>query len=56
MKLMHEAHGGMGHGKRCGRHHGKGMPTFEDIDTNGDGCISPAEFDAHHAPKGGTAE
>ena len=55
MKAMHEAHGGMGHGKRC-KHHGKGMPTFEDIDSDGDGCISPAEFDAHHAPKGGTAE
>jgi hypothetical protein len=22
---------------------------FEDIDKDGDGCISPAEFDAHHA-------
>jgi hypothetical protein len=56
MKLMHEAHGGMGHGKRCGMHHGKGMPTFEDIDTDGDGCISPAEFDAHHAGYQGQSE
>ena len=49
MKAMHEAHGGMGHGKHRCKHHGQGMPTFEDIDTDGDGCISPAEFDAHHA-------
>jgi hypothetical protein len=31
-----------------GRHDG-GMMRFEDIDKDGDGCISPAEFDAHHA-------
>jgi Ca2+-binding EF-hand superfamily protein len=49
MKVMHEAHGEMGHDKRCGMHRGKGMPAFQDVDTDGDGCISPAEFDAHHA-------
>lgn len=29
--------------------HAGNMPTFEDIDTDSDGSISPAEFDAHHA-------
>ena len=51
MKAMHEAHGGMAGGAGMGmhhRHHG-GMMRFEDIDKDGDGCISPAEFDAHHA-------
>jgi Ca2+-binding EF-hand superfamily protein len=52
-KAMHEAHGGphggKHHGHRCPMHHGGKMPTFEDIDTDGDGCISPAEFNAHHA-------
>lgn len=57
MKKMHEAHGGMGmqggngehHGMHHDKHGGHEMSTFEDIDTDGDGCISPAEFDAHHA-------
>jgi hypothetical protein len=53
MKAMHGAHAGMGGGKPGGKHHGMhhghGMPTFADIDTDGDGCISPEEFDAHHA-------
>jgi hypothetical protein len=25
------------------------MPTFADIDTSGDGCISPEEFAEHQA-------
>lgn len=50
MRAMHEAHGSKGHGKPCGMHRGKKMHAFEDLDTDGDGCISPAEFDAHHAP------
>jgi len=53
MKSMHEAHGGMAGGAGMGAHHGmhKGgkMPTFEDIDLDGNGCISPEEFDKHHA-------
>lgn len=46
MKAMHEAHDGKGmhHG-----HHGGGMMRFEDIDLDGDGCISPEEFAKHHA-------
>ena len=56
MKAMHEAHGGQGHGKPCGMQHGKKRHAFEDLDTDGDGCISPAEFDAHHAPKDAPAE
>ena len=53
MKSMHEAHAGMAGGAGMGMHHGmhKGtnMPTFEDIDLDGNGCISPEEFDKHHA-------
>ena len=49
MKAMHETHGGKHGGHRCPMQHGGKMPAFEDIDTDGDGCISPAEFDAHHA-------
>jgi hypothetical protein len=58
MKSMHDAHEGMGmgHGKGRGEHHGGHMPAFSDIDTNGDGCISPDEFDAHHAAYGKKAQ
>jgi hypothetical protein len=51
MKAMHEQHGGPGQGgmHHGGMHHGKKMPTFEDIDLDGNGCISPEEFDRHHA-------
>jgi len=28
---------------------GRKMPTFADIDTNGDGCISADEFAEHQA-------
>ncbi len=64
-------HGKAGHGKgkhhcrKCqkkmkqkkemaGHAHGK-MPTFEDIDTDGDGSISPGEFAAHQAEHHGKA-
>jgi len=46
MKAAHGAHGmsqGMGHGM------GMKMPTFSDLDTNGDGCIDADEFAAHQA-------
>ena len=45
-KAMHEAGGHKCHG---GMHHGMRMPTFEDIDLDDDGCISPEEFAKHHA-------
>jgi hypothetical protein len=47
MKAMHEAHGGTG--MHHGMHKGMKLPTFEDIDLDGDGCISPEEFNKHHA-------
>ena len=42
---MHGVH----HGK--GMHHGMGMkmPTFDDLDLDGDGCIDADEFARHHA-------
>lgn len=45
-KVMHETHGGKG--MHHGNHGGGGM-RFEDIDLDGDGCISPEEFAKHHA-------
>jgi hypothetical protein len=47
MKAMHEAHAGKG--MHHGMKHGMKLPTFEDIDLDGNGCISPEEFDKHHA-------
>ena len=47
MKAMHEEHGGMG--MHHGMHKGMKLPTFEDIDLDGDGCISSEEFNKHHA-------
>jgi len=44
-KGMHKGHG-KGHGGMHGR---KAHASFEDIDSNGDGCIDKAELDAHHA-------
>jgi hypothetical protein len=32
-----------------GMHQGMKVPTFEDLDLDGDGCISPEEFAKHHA-------
>lgn len=52
MNAMHKTHASGGHGKPCGGHHGEGAHAFADVDTDGDGCISPAEFDAHHAGYG----
>lgn len=50
MKAAHSAHG-MGHGMGHGMNHEMGMkmPSFSDIDTNGDGCIDADEFAAHQA-------
>ena len=36
-----------GSGKGHVKGHGGGMPSFQDIDTDGDGRISEAEFEAH---------
>ena len=47
MQDMHEAHGGKG--MHHGMHEGMKLPTFEDIDLDGSGCISREEFDQHHA-------
>jgi len=57
MKAMRGQHEGMGGCGGKGMHKGKGMsmPGFADIDTNGDGCISPEEFAEHqasHHPRG----
>lgn len=50
MKVMHEKHGGHGAGGQ-GMHGGKGMkmPTFTDLDLDGDGCINADEFAKHQA-------
>ena len=56
-KAMHEkmaaAHGG-GMGMHLGG--GKGMPTFEQLDLNGDGCIDADEFAKHQAERHGAAQ
>lgn len=52
MKAMREKHGGQGHGKgKGGKGHGAGhnMPTFEDLDLDGDGCVNADEFAKHQA-------
>ena len=49
MKAMRAEHSGSGQGKGMGKGKGKGMPSFADLDTNGDGCISAEEFAAHQA-------
>lgn len=51
---MHDVHASgedMGH---C-MHHGKGMrmPTFSDLDLDGDGCINAEEFAVHQAERHG---
>jgi len=55
-KAMHARHGkGGGHGMRQGQYHGKGMkmPTFDDLDLDGDGCINSDEFAKHQAERHG---
>lgn len=52
MKAMREKHGGKGHEKgKGGKGHGAGhkMPSFEDLDLDGDGCINAEEFAKHQA-------
>ena len=46
---MREAHGGMG--RHHGMHQGKGMkmPTFADLDLDGNGCVDAEEFARHQA-------
>jgi Ca2+-binding EF-hand superfamily protein len=46
------------HGKGKGMHHGKGMkmPTFQDLDLNGDGCIDADEFAKHQAEMHGRTQ
>jgi hypothetical protein len=46
-KAMQEAH--KGQGMHRGMHQGMKVPTFEGLDLDGDGCISPEEFAKHHA-------
>jgi hypothetical protein len=53
-KAMHEKMAAA-HGGGMGMHHGggKGMPTFEQLDLNGDGCIDADEFAKHQAERHG---
>ena len=59
MAEMREAHGDSSrHGHHAGQacpHHGKHRASFEDLDTDGNGCISPEEFEAHHSAMGKSA-
>lgn len=51
MKAMKGAQGGkgMGMGMQHGKHGGMKMPSFGDLDLNGDGCIDADEFAKHQA-------
>jgi len=51
MREMHKS--GEGHGQQG--YHGKGMkmPTFGDLDLDGDGCINAEEFAVHQAERHG---
>ncbi len=59
MKMMREeGHGrGPGHGEGHGHGPGRPMPTFGDLDLDGNGCIDAEEFATHqaeyHGRKGG---
>lgn len=63
IKAMHEQfmQGSIPPGGGKGMHHGMGhqMPTFADLDLNGDGCINAEEFAkhqaSHHAQRHGQA-
>jgi Ca2+-binding EF-hand superfamily protein len=48
-KAMREAHASKGYGPGHGMHKGMKMPTFEDLDLDGNGCISAEEFAKHQA-------
>ncbi len=55
-KAMHAQRGkGDGKGMHKGQQHGKGMkmPTFGDLDLDGDGCINAEEFAKHQAERHG---
>jgi len=56
-KAMQGQHGKDG-GHGMGMHHGKGMnmPTFMDLDLNGDGCIDADEFAKHQAERHGKSQ
>jgi hypothetical protein len=47
MKAMREEHPGMGEG--MGMHKGMKMPTFGDLDLDGNGCINAEELAKHQA-------
>ena len=51
MKAMREKHSGHGHGKGQGKGagHGHKVPTFSDLDLDGNGCIDSDEFAQHQA-------
>ena len=49
MAKMREQHGGKGQGKGMGHGKGKKMPSFTDLDLDGNGCIDADEFARHQA-------
>ena len=49
MKKMKQQYGGQGKGKGMHGGHGMNMPTFSDLDLDGDGCINAEEFAKHQA-------
>ena len=51
MKVMKEKHGAHGGQGGPGMHHGQGMkmPSFGDLDLDGNGCIDAEEFAKHQA-------
>lgn len=49
MKKMKKQYGGQGAGKGMHGGHGMKMPTFSDLDLDGDGCINAEEFAKHQA-------
>jgi hypothetical protein len=49
MRARHAESGQAGGEKGMGKGQGMKMPSFGDIDTDGDGCISPEEFAEHQA-------
>lgn len=64
MKVMREKHGGQGHGQGMGHGQGYGqghgqsmkMPTFTDLDLDGNGCIDADEFAKHQAKHHGQGQ